>query len=108
LRVQITTRGCDVPQDVLTRARDQVEALAKFNPRAASADVVFEEERVTRKVELIVHAEGSPPVVGQGEAPEFRTALDQALDRVGRRLREQRKRKRAHQAPPTHQRIAGD
>jgi ribosomal subunit interface protein len=108
LRIQITTRHCDVSDDVLERTRGQVESLSKFNPRATSAEVVFEEEKVSRKVEVIVHADGSPPVVAHGEASEFRAAVDQVVDRVGRMLREQRKREREHQAPPLQDRVARD
>ncbi|MEX2467193.1 MAG: ribosome-associated translation inhibitor RaiA [Gemmatimonadota bacterium] len=108
MRIQITARHCDVPDDVLERAREQVGALSKFNPRATSADVVFDEEKVSRKVEVIVHADSSPLVVAHGEAREFRAAVDQVVDRVGRMLREQRKREREHQAPPLQDRVAKD
>lgn len=108
MRIQMATRHCDVPDDVLERAREQVASLSKFNPRATSADVVFEEEKVSRKVEVIVHADGAPPVVGHGEAEEFRAAVDQVVSRVGRMLREQRKKEREHKAPPLQDRVAGD
>lgn len=108
MRIQITTRHCDVSDDVLERTHEQVESLAKFNPRATSADVVFEEEKVTRKVEVIVHTDGSPPVVAHGEAGDFRAAVDQVVDRVGRMLREQRKQEREHKAPPLQDRVLGD
>lgn len=108
MRIQITTRHCEVSDDVLERAREQVASLSKFNPRATSAEVVFEEEKVTRRVEVIVHADGSPPVVANGEADQFRAAVDQVVDRVGRMLREQRKREREHKAPPLHDRIVTD
>lgn len=108
MRIQITTRHCDVPEDVLDRAREQVASLAKFDPRATSAEVVFEEEKQNRKVEVIVHSDGSAPVVGAGEATEFRGAVDKVVDRVGRQLREQRKRAREHQAPPLQERVLED
>ena len=108
MRIQITTRRCDVPEDVLDRARDQVASLAKYDPRATSADVVFEEEKQNRRVEIIVHSDGSSPVVGVGEATEFRGAVDKVVDRVARQLREQRKRAREHQAPPLQERVTGD
>ena len=108
MRIQITTRHCDVPEDVLDRAREQVESLGKFDPRATWAEVVFEEEKQNRKVEIIVHSDGAALVVGAGDATEFRGALDKAVDRVGRQLREQRKRSREHKAPPLQERITGD
>jgi ribosomal subunit interface protein len=104
----MTTRRCEVPEDVLERARDQVASLAKFDPRATSAEVVFEEEKQDRKVEVIVHSDGSAPVVGHGSAHEFRGAVDQVVDRVARQLREQRKRHLEHQAPPLQERMVQD
>lgn len=104
----MTTRRCDVPDDVLERAREQVASLAKFDPRATSAEVVFEEEKQDRKVEVIVHSDGSGPVVGHGSAPEFRRAVDQVVDRVARQLREHRKRHLEHQAPPLQERMVQD
>jgi len=108
LRIQISKRHGEVPEDVLERARAQAEGLTKYDPRATAAELVFDEEKVTRKVEIIVHTDGGEPVVGHGEADEFRAAVDQGIDRVGRMLREQRKRQRAHQAPPLSDRLGGD
>lgn len=107
MRIQITTRHCEVPEDVRERARAQVEALGKFDPRATSADVVFTEERVTRKVEVILTVDGAPPVVGHGEGSEFGAAVEQVVDRVGRMLRKRRERDRDHQAPPLSERVPG-
>ena len=108
LRIQITTRHCDVPEDVLERTQEQVASLAKFDPRATSAEVVFEEEKATRRVEIIVHCDGADPVIGRAEEGEFREALDRTVDRVGRMLRDRRKRQREHKAPPLQERVAKD
>lgn len=107
MRIQIATRHCEVPQDVRDRAHEQIAALSKFDPRASSAEVVFEEEKVTRKVEVIVHSDGSAPLVATGSAGDFRGALDQVVDRMARILRDHRKRQREHQAPPTAERLPG-
>ncbi len=100
MRVQITERHCDVPSDVLQRTEDQIQALAKYEQRATAAEVVFGEEKHSKGVEVIIHVDGAEPVVAHGDGAEFRSALDQAVDRVGRMLRRQRKRRRDHQAPP--------
>ena len=108
MRVQITERRCDVPGDVLRRTENQIQSLTKFEQRATAADVVFTEERHSRRVEVIIHVDGSEPVVAHGDGTEFRTALDQAVDRLGRKLRRQRKRRRDHQAPPLADGIDGE
>lgn len=100
MRVQITERHCEVPQKVLDRTQGQIESLPKYEQRATSAEVVYTEEKHTRRVEVIVRIDGAEPVVGHGEGVDFRSALDQVVDRVRRMLREQRVRRRDHQAPP--------
>ncbi len=100
VRVQISERHCDVPDDLLERTEDQIEALGKFDPRASSADVVYTEEKLTRKVEVVIHIDGSEPVIAHGDGMGFRSALDQVVDRLGRMLRKQRQQRVDHQAPP--------
>jgi len=89
-----------VPEEVLERTEAQVQALAKYSPRASAADVVYTEEKLTKTVEIIMHIDGGEPIVAQGEGHEFRTALDELIERVGRRLRRQRERRTNHKAPP--------
>lgn len=108
MRVQITARHCDVPSDVLARTESQIQALTKYQPRATAADVVYSEEKVTRKVEVLVHIDGAEPVVAHGDGLEFRSALDEAVERLSRQLRRQRERRRDHQAPPLSDRISGE
>jgi len=105
VRVQITERHCDVPSNVMERTEQQLEALAKYDPRASSADVVYVEEKHLKKVEIIVHIDGVEPVIATGEGSEFRTSLDQAVDRLRRKLRRERKRRNDHQAPPLAERV---
>lgn len=100
MRISITERKCEVPKRVRQRTQSLVEGLSRYEERAASAEVVYSDEKHTKKVEIIVHIDGSPHVVAKGEGEGFRAALDQAVDRTRRILREQRERRRDHQAPP--------
>jgi ribosome-associated translation inhibitor RaiA len=105
VRVQVTERRCEVPKVVLARAQEQAEALTKYEQRATAAEIVFIDEKHTRRVEMIVHIDAAEPAIGHGEGRDFRSALDQSLDRVRRMLRENRERRRDHQAPPLSQGI---
>lgn len=100
MRITITERHCEVPQKVRERTERQIERLARYEPRATAAEVVYSDEKHTRKVEVIVHIDGAEHVVGRGEAADFRSALDQVTDRLRRMLSERRDRRRDHQAPP--------
>lgn len=100
MEVRITERRCTVPAEVLERTRVRIGSLARYQPRASTAEVVFSEEKLATKVEVIVSIDGADPVLATGEASDFRSALDRVVDRLSRRLRRQRQRRRDHKAPP--------
>ena len=100
MRITVSERNCQVPPAVIERTHAQVGRLSKYEGRATAAEVVFMDEKHTRKVELIVHVDGASHVVARGDGADFRSALDQSIDRLRRQLREQRDRRRNHQAPP--------
>jgi len=107
LRLQIAARHCEVPSDVLERTEELVSSLGKYHPKASAADVVYMEEKLTKVVEVIFHIDGGEPIVARGEGDEFRSALDQVVDRASRRLRRQRERRTDHKAPPLGEGVGG-
>ena len=100
MRVQITARHCELPQDVRERTEELMSSLSKYSPRASAADVVYLEEKLVKVAEVIVHIDGGEPVVARGQGDDFRSALDEMVDHVSRRLRRQRERRTDHKAPP--------
>lgn len=108
MRLTITERHCQIPSRVRTRTESVVGGLSKYEDRATAAEVVFSDEKHTKKAEIIVHIDGAPHVVARGEGREFRSAIDQATDRAKRILRDQREQRRDHQAPPLSERVAGE
>jgi len=102
LRIQVAARHCDIPDSVRRRTEEQIARLAKYDSRVSSAEVVFEEEKRVRKVEVILSVDRGEPVVARGEGEEFRTALDKVVDRLGRilkRNRDQAKNPKGSRAP---------
>lgn len=99
MRVQIAQRHCDVPKSVLKRTEEQLEKLVRYEPRLGSAEVVYNEEKHARTVEVILHIDGNAPIIANADGGDFRSALDKVLGRVTRMLKEQRSRRRDHQAP---------
>jgi len=99
LRIQVAARHCDIPDSVRKRTEEQITRLAKYDSRVAAAEVVFEEEKRVRKVEVILSVDRGEPVVAKGEGEEFRTALDKVVDRLGRILKRQRGQAKSHQGP---------
>lgn len=99
MRVQIAARHCDVPDPVRERTETQMARLTRYDERLASAEVVFDEEKHNRKVEVVLSLDGAPPVVARAEGAEFRIALDKVTDRLGRMLRKTRAQVTDHQGP---------
>lgn len=97
MRIQVAARHCEIPDSVRKRTEEQIARLAKHDPRVAAADVVYEEEKRVRRVEVILSIDRGEPVVAKGEGEEFRTALDKVVDRLSRILRRQREQARTHQ-----------
>lgn len=84
---------------MLERTETQLKALVKYEERASAADVVYTDGKQGRGIEVIIHIDGHDAVVAHGEAGDFRSALDQVVERLRRMLRKQRERRRDHQAP---------
>lgn len=107
MRVQIAARHCDVPDSVRQRTEEQMTRLAKYDPRVGAADVVYEEEKRTKRVEVVLSVDRSEPVVAHGEGEEFRTALDKVVDRLTRILKRQRAQAKSRQAPRISEGVTG-
>lgn len=99
MRIQISARHCEIADSIRDRAREQVRKLHRFEPRLAGAEVVFEEEGHRKTVEAVLSVDGVDPVVASAEDDDFRRALEQMIDRAGRRLRKVREQQRDHQGP---------
>ena len=93
-----------MPGDVRERTEVQVASLSKYSPRASAADVVYTEEKLDKLVEVIIHIDGGEPVVATGRGSEFRSALDEVIERASRMLRRQRERRTDHKAPARRER----
>jgi ribosomal subunit interface protein len=100
MRVQIAARHCEVPEPVLERARTRIAGLVRYDPRLSSAEVIFDEERHRKRVEVILSVDRREPVVAGGEGTDFQGALDLSLDRASRKLRRLRDRAVDRQASP--------
>lgn len=100
MRVKIAARHCEIPEAVRRRTEEQISGLVKFDLRVTGAEVVFEEVKRSRRVEVILSVDRSEPVVAHGEGEEFRTALDKVVDRLSRILKRQRARVVDHKGPP--------
>ena len=86
MRVTITQRHCEIPDDLRERARDLVARLGKVARRPQTAQVIFSEDHGAAAVELQLHAGRRPLVVATSEGADHRSALNRAAARLRRQL----------------------
>ena len=108
MRVQITARHCEISDTVRERAGELAEKLARFDPRVSGAELVFEEEKRSKKVEAIVSLDRVDRIVASGDGHEWLTALDALFNRLSRQIRRGRSQAVDHKASAPAREPMGD
>jgi ribosomal subunit interface protein len=98
VEVRITSRHTTLSESFRARVEEVLSRLDKYGARISVIEVVFDEEKKTKKVEGILHIDRSAPIVATGEGDEFSEALSQVNGRLGRQLRNLRKQVKDHRA----------
>lgn len=82
MRITISARHCELTDGLRQRARTVAGRLAELSPHALDATVVFDAAPQARSVELRLHARGRKLLIGVGQGPDHRTALDRAEEKL--------------------------
>ncbi|OLC69953.1 MAG: hypothetical protein AUH78_22515 [Gemmatimonadetes bacterium 13_1_40CM_4_69_8] len=86
MRITITARHCEIPDELRTRARALVERLSRVATRPHDGQVLFSADHGMPTVEVRVHAGRGVVHVATAEGEDHRSALDLAVARVRRQL----------------------
>ena len=86
MKVIVTARHCEVPDEVRDRDSQLIEKVAKKANRPHRAEIVFDDDHNQKIVELQLSLARGQLKVCRAEADDFRTALDRALDKLGNQL----------------------
>jgi ribosomal subunit interface protein len=86
MRITITARHCEIPDELRARARTLLERLGKIAARPHDAQVIFADDHAEAAVEVRLHTARGKVHVGKALADDHRTALDRAAQRVRRQL----------------------
>jgi ribosomal subunit interface protein len=86
MRTTVTTRHCEIPDELKARAETLVEKLAKAAHRPQSADVVFDADHGNKVVEIQLKLTRGQVRIASAEAEDFRTALDRAVAKMRNQL----------------------
>jgi ribosomal subunit interface protein len=86
MQTTITVRHCEISDALRERAVSVVERLGNLAPRPMETAVVFDIEGTDQTVELRLHIARGEVLVATGQAPDHRTALDRAEEKLRRQL----------------------
>ena len=100
MEVRITSRHITLSESFRARTEEILSRLDKYGAPISVIEVVYDEEKNTKKVEGILPIDRSAPIVATGEGHEFSEALSQVNDRLARRPRKLQKQVKDHRALP--------
>jgi ribosomal subunit interface protein len=86
MRTIVTARHCQIPDALKQRAEDLMTKAAKLGHRAQRAEAVFDADHGRKVVELHLYFPRGRVNVASAEADDFRSALDQAVDKLRHQL----------------------
>ena len=100
MEVRITSRHTTLPEPLRVRTEELLSKLNKYGVRISVVEVVFDEEKNSKRIEAILHIDRSAPIVATGEGDEFSEALRQVNERLVRQVRKLHEQTKDHRAPP--------
>jgi ribosomal subunit interface protein len=90
--ITINARHTTVPDSLRNQATKRLTRMQRLHRRLTGAAIVFDVERGKRRAEARLAIGGGPPLIGRGEGPTLRAAMDSALERLERQLKRSRDR----------------
>jgi ribosomal subunit interface protein len=100
MEVRITSRHSTLPESLRDRTQELLSKLNKYGAPVSAIEVIFDEEKNSKRIEGILHIDRSDPIVATGEGDEFSEALSQMNERLVRQLRKVHEQTKDHRAPP--------
>jgi ribosomal subunit interface protein len=98
MEITYAVRHCSISEPIRMRTERRLARIARLEPRARSAVVVFEDEPDRRRVEVRLSVPGRGEVVARGSGNAFHDAVSDAAGRLERQLVRGRGRVRARRA----------
>ncbi len=106
MEVRITSRHTTLPESLRARTEELLSKLKKYDARVSVVEVIFDEEKNSKKIEGILHIDRSDTIVATGEGEDFSEALSQVNVRLARQLRKLSDQTKDHRAPPLTEALA--
>jgi ribosomal subunit interface protein len=93
MEISIHARHGKLPESLKNQANQRLARLERFDRRLTSAALVIDGAAGRHHAEARLAPAGGPPLIGHGEAPTLRAAIDTAIDRVERQLKRRGERR---------------
>jgi len=100
MEVRITSRHSTLPESLRDRTQELLSRLNRYGAPVSAVEVIFDEEKNSKKIEGILHIDRTDPIVATGEGDDFNEALSQVNDRLRSQLRKLQEQVTDHRAPP--------
>lgn len=94
MEVTVSAIHCTIPESLHEHASRLGRRLDRYEPRAATLAVTFENPNGLRLVEARLTSAGGPPMLARAKGATYRAALNQVIDRIERQLKRRRQRVR--------------
>ncbi|HNQ24633.1 MAG TPA: ribosome-associated translation inhibitor RaiA [Phycisphaerae bacterium] len=96
VQITVTGRHVEVTEDVRVYALEKADKLPRYFDRVQSIEIVLGHESEQFTAEMIVRAEGKPPLVGREAGPDTFALIDLLVDKMERQLTRHKERARDH------------
>src|SRR2546429_7971511 len=77
MRITVTARHCEIPDELRARARERLERLARIAPRPHDGGIVFVADNGRPTLEVRLHTLRGTGLVGTARGPDPRRAPGQ-------------------------------
>ena len=82
MKISITCRHSDFPQNLQDHTAVHVQSLERFGEHFESGEIVFDTEHGETTCELILHRHSGDPFVAKDSCTDSRKAIDNVVDKV--------------------------
>lgn len=100
MQVTISGRHMAVSEEMQDYCREKVQRLPRYYDRVQSIEVVLDGKDGHHTAELIVHSDGTPPLVAHEAHDDLHAAVDLVLDKMERQLTRLKEKLRNRKHPP--------
>lgn len=98
MKISVTSRHMDMPEDFRQRVLEKVEKLERYYDRIQTVEVTLDHEADQVTVEILAVANHKTQFVATAKDGDITVAVDQCLHKISEQIRRHKDKVRDHQA----------